>query len=108
MTTPTSSASTKPYVTKTGRVLSDADIDALADEVAGGIDVETLKPRRGGRPPLDGGPADVVPVRLDANLRLRNARDRTSERAAVLAGRTGPDRTNSSYGPRDSDARISS
>ena len=60
---------TKPYVTKTGRVLSDADIDALADEVAGDVDVETLKPRRRGRPPLAGGPADVVPVRLDATLR---------------------------------------
>ncbi len=60
--------SPKPYVTKTGRVLSDTDIETLADEVAGDIDVTTLKPRRG-RPPLEGGPADVVPVRLDANLR---------------------------------------
>ena len=65
MTTPR----TKPYVTKTGRVLSDADIEALADEVAGDIDVATLRPRRRGRPPLEGGPADVVPVRLDADLR---------------------------------------
>ena len=65
MTTPP----TTPYVTKPGLVLSDADIDALADEVAGDIDVETLKPRRRGRPPLAGGPADVVPVRLDATLR---------------------------------------
>lgn len=64
MTTPL----TKPYVTKTGRVLSEADIEALADEVAGDIDVATLKPRRRGRP-LEGGPADVVPVRLDATLR---------------------------------------
>jgi hypothetical protein len=60
---------TKPYVTETGRVLSDADIDALADEVAGDINIAALKPRRRGRPPLQGGPADVVPVRLDANLR---------------------------------------
>ncbi len=74
MTTP----STKPYVTKTGRVLSDADIDAIADDVAGDIDVETLKPRRRGRPPLAGGPADVVPVRLDANLRAA-----VEERAAI-------------------------
>ena len=36
---------TKPYVTKTGRVLTGADLDALADEVAGDIDVATLKPR---------------------------------------------------------------
>jgi Ribbon-helix-helix protein, copG family len=73
---------TKPYVTKTGRVLSDAAIDALADDVAGAIDVETLKPRRRGRPPLAGGPADVVPVRLDANLRAaveeRAANDHTT------------------------------
>ena len=59
----------KPYVTKTGRVLNDADIEALATEVAGDIDVKSLKPRRRGRPPLEGGPAGVVPVRLDTNLR---------------------------------------
>jgi hypothetical protein len=58
-----------PYVTQTGQLLSDADIEALADQVAGDIDVATLKPRRRGRPPLEAGPADVVPVRLDANLR---------------------------------------
>ena len=78
MTTPP----TKPYVTKTGRVLSDADIEALADEAAGDIDVATLKPRRRGRPPLVGGPADVVPVRLDATLRAaleaRAANDQTT------------------------------
>ena len=71
----------KPYITKTGRVLNDADIEALADEVASEIDVSTLKPRRG-RPPLVGGPADVVPVRLDANLRAaveaRVANDHTT------------------------------
>ena len=60
---------TKPYMTKTGRALSDDDIGSLADEVAGGIDVNTLKPRRRGRAPLEGGPADVVPVRLDSGLR---------------------------------------
>jgi hypothetical protein len=62
-------AKNKPYVTRTGRVLSEADIDAIAEEVAGDIDVEVLKPRRRGRPKLEGGPADVVPVRLDSMLR---------------------------------------
>ena len=78
MTTPP----TKPYVTKTGRVLSNADIEALADEAARDIDVATLKRRRRGRPPLAGGPADVVPVRLDATLRAaveaRAANDQTT------------------------------
>ena len=60
---------TKPYMTDTGRVLSDADIDALADDVAGEFDVEALKTRRRGRPRLNGGPAEVVPVRLDSTLR---------------------------------------
>ena len=72
----------KPYVTHTGRVLSDADIDAIADEVAGDIDVEALKPRRRGRPKLEDGPADVVAVRLDSNLRAaveaRASTDQTS------------------------------
>jgi hypothetical protein len=68
----------KPYVTRTGRILSDADIDAIAGEV----DVEALKPRRRGRPKLEGGPADVVPVRLDGTLRAaveaRASTDQTS------------------------------
>ena len=59
----------KPHLTKTGRVLTDAEIEALADEVSGDIDITALRPRRRGRPPLEGGPADVVPVRLDPNLR---------------------------------------
>jgi Ribbon-helix-helix protein, copG family len=65
MTTP----STTPYVTKTGRVLSDADIESLADDVVRDVDVDALRSRRRGRPPLEGGPAEVVPVRLDADLR---------------------------------------
>jgi uncharacterized protein (DUF4415 family) len=72
----------KPFVTRTGRVLSDADIDAIADEVVGDIDVEALKPRRRGRPKLEGGPADVVAVRLDSMLRAaveaRASTDQTS------------------------------
>jgi len=35
--------STEPLVTKTGKVLTDADIEALADEAEAGYDVEHLK-----------------------------------------------------------------
>jgi hypothetical protein len=59
----------KPYTTKTGRVLSDAEIEALADEAEGGYDVEDLKRRRRGRPMLGSAPAEVVPVRLDPELK---------------------------------------
>jgi ribbon-helix-helix CopG family protein len=59
----------KPYTTKTGRNLSDADIEALADEAERGYDVEELKQRRRGRPLLGSAPAEVVPVRLDPDLK---------------------------------------
>src|SRR5215470_11620816 len=54
------------YRTKTGRVLTDADIQALADEAERGYDVEHLK--RPGRPRMGSAPAMVVPVRLHADL----------------------------------------
>ncbi len=75
----------KPYTTKTGRVLSDADIEALADEAERGYDVEDLKRRRRGRPMLGSAPAEVVPVRLDPKLkravetRAKNAETTVSE-----------------------------
>lgn len=59
----------KRYRTKSGRTLTDADIEALADEVAATeYSIEAVTPRRG-RPPLGRGPAEVVPVRLDPELR---------------------------------------
>ena len=58
--------------TRSGRVLSDSDLDALAAEVESTeYDIEALKARRRGRPPLGSGPADVVPVRIDPELRER-------------------------------------
>lgn len=58
------------YKTKTGRTLTDADIDALAEEVeTADYDVEELKTRRRGRPAMGSGPADVVPVRIDPELK---------------------------------------
>jgi len=57
------------YKTKTGKVLTDVDIEAMADEAEGGYDVKTLKSRRRGRPMLGSAPAEVVPVRLDPDLK---------------------------------------
>lgn len=60
----------KPYTTPSGRELSDAEIEAIANEVTSkDYDVEELKSRRRGRPPMGSAPADVVPVRLDPELR---------------------------------------
>lgn len=60
---------TKLYKTKTGRVLTDVDIEAMADEAERGYDVEMLKTRRRGRPMLGSAPAEVVPVRRDPDLK---------------------------------------
>jgi Ribbon-helix-helix protein, copG family len=55
----------------------------LADEIERRApDLEALKARRRGRPSLGSGPADVVPVRLDPELKAavegRAAREHTS------------------------------
>ena len=56
--------------TSSGRPLTDEDIDRIATEVEQkDYDVEVLKPRRRGRPPMGSGPAEVVPVRIDPELR---------------------------------------
>jgi hypothetical protein len=56
--------------TRSGRTLTDEDIDAIAREVEETeYDVEALKTGRRGRPPMGSGPADVVPVRIDPELR---------------------------------------
>lgn len=63
---------TKPrtYTTASGRVLTDGDLDAIAAEVEDtDYDVEELKTRRRGRPRLGSAPAEVVPVRLDPELK---------------------------------------
>jgi hypothetical protein len=56
--------------TRSGRTLTDEEIDALSIEVAEtDYDIEDLKTRRRGRPSMGSGPADVVPVRIDPELR---------------------------------------
>jgi hypothetical protein len=60
----------KTHRTRSGRLLTGEEIDALATEVAEtDYDVEALKTRRRGRPSMGSGPADVVPVRIDPELR---------------------------------------
>ena len=75
---------TKHYRTKTGKVLNDPDIEALADDAEQGYDVETLKARRRGRPVIGDAPAEVVPVRLDPALK-----DAVQTRAAADETTTG-------------------
>lgn len=60
----------KTYRTKSGRVLDDSEMDAIsADVEAANYDAAQLKTRRRGRPSMGSAPADVVPVRLDPELR---------------------------------------
>jgi hypothetical protein len=61
---------TKTYKTPARRSLTDTDLDAIADEVEHKVyDVGRLKARRRGRPAIGSGPAEVVPVRIDPELR---------------------------------------
>ena len=56
--------------TRTGRVLTDGALDAIAEEAEkADYDVEVLKGRRRGRPAMGSGPADVVAVRLAPEMR---------------------------------------
>jgi hypothetical protein len=55
---------------KTGRTLTDDELDAIAVEVEiTDYDVQELESRRRGRPAMGSSPADVVPVRIDPELR---------------------------------------
>ena len=70
--------------TRSGRTLTDEEIEALADEVVEkDYDVEVLKKRRRGRPPMGSGPADVVPVRIDPELRAAIEARAQAEHATV-------------------------
>jgi len=73
----------KTHRTHSGRVLPDEEIDAISAAVEEtDYDVEALKSRRRGRPTMGSGPADVVPVRIDPELReaieARAAADHTT------------------------------
>jgi hypothetical protein len=55
-------------VTSGGEPVTEGLIEALAAEAEAGYDVAELR-RRGGRPRMGSAPAEVVPVRLDPELR---------------------------------------
>ena len=55
-------------ITHHGRVITDAEIQAMADDAEVGYDIAKLK-RRPGRPSLGASAADVFPVRLEPELR---------------------------------------
>ncbi len=64
--------------TSGGVPVTDDLVDRLAAEAEQGYDVGTLR-RRGGRPSLGSGPASVVPVRLDPQLKAALAARAKSE-----------------------------
>ncbi len=53
---------------KSGQELTEDVLERMADEAEAGFDVEKLR-KRPGRPPMGSGPAEVVPVRLDPELK---------------------------------------
>ena len=52
-----------------GIAVTDDDIERMADEAERGYDVDQILARRGGRPRIGSAPAEVVPVRIDPELR---------------------------------------
>jgi hypothetical protein len=71
--------------TKHGRVITDADLDRMADEAEAGYDLSTWKPRRG-RPSLDlagaGAHSPRIATRIPEGLRS------DLERCAIAEGKS--------------------
>jgi Ribbon-helix-helix protein, copG family len=68
---------------KDGTPITDADVEAMADEAEQGYDVDTLLRRRGGRPPLGSAAASVESVRLDPELKRALLVRATQEHVSV-------------------------
>ena len=69
-------------ITSNGRIITDQEIEAMADEAEAGYDLTKLK-RRPGRPTLGSAAAEVFPVRLEPDLRAAlEARATTDETTA--------------------------
>ncbi|MGN6812080.1 MAG: CopG family transcriptional regulator [Thermomicrobiales bacterium] len=67
--------------TRTGQVVTEEMIEALAREAEAGYDPETLRPRRTGRPSLGEGTSPRVQFRVDAaTYTLLQARARAEQR----------------------------
>ncbi len=63
-----------------GIAVTDDDIERMADEAERGYNADEILARRGGRPRLGSAPAEVVPVRIDPELRAAiNARAAADE-----------------------------
>ena len=76
---------TGPVVTKSGRVLTDADFDAVADEFERGVDLSKWH-FRPGRPYLDASSREHSPriaVRLPAELHRRVREKATAEGRSI-------------------------
>jgi len=71
-----------PYRTKSGRILTNDELEGLAAEAERGYDVDELAPRPG-RPLLGSGPATAVPVRLHASLHAAVKRQADAESTSV-------------------------
>ena len=77
---------TDSYITPSGRHMSEAEIETLADDVASqNFDIEAI--RRRGRPTLGSSPARLVPVRLNLelldSLRIRAVRDHATNSEVI-------------------------
>lgn len=75
--------------TRSGRPITDAEVEALAAEAEAGYDVDRLIARRAkrGRPALGSSPASVESVRLDPELRqelLERARSEGTTTSEII------------------------
>ena len=74
--------------TKSGRMLTSAEIEALASEAEGGYDLTKAKRRRVGRPSLERGTSPRVQFRIEADLyKKAQAKAAAEERSLSAVGR---------------------
>jgi len=70
-----------------GTPITDEMVEAVADEAERGYDVEEIRRRRGGRPPMGSAASSVESVRLDPELKrdllLRAAEQHISASEAI-------------------------